>query len=440
METDKLHKNEDTAIGCSVAAIILFGLALLCLFSMFSFTSLFSDISSIYALIFISFIFLIVLHLQHTYSEDKVSNMKFRYDNKYSELEKQKEKNMVEYQRLLSDLEFEYDKKNKELQTEYSRKEGKLKDLLEAKSTLKYLATAYADAVAFIFTESANYLRHKPKPALTASEEVKRMKKEARQLAADAKMYQYQYELLLLSMPGSEEDMNDDGTMDIVKDYYEQNIEQDEDYDKVQDYVSKSEYESMSVDDRNQLALDRYMSHNKNKWQIGRDYEMYICHWLREKGYSVEHTGIQGLQDLGRDIIAHKDGIDYIIQCKYWGHKKVIREKYVMQLYGTTVAYSIQNRSLYKPKAIFIANIDLSETAMQFASYLGIKVIKQPLGEYPVIKCNINQGNKIYHLPFDQQYDRTKICNTGEFFASTVKEAVAAGFRRAYRHNFHNNN
>ena len=46
MEQKKLHENEDMAIGCSVGAIILFGIALLCLFSMFSFSSLFSDISS----------------------------------------------------------------------------------------------------------------------------------------------------------------------------------------------------------------------------------------------------------------------------------------------------------------------------------------------------------------------------------------------------------
>lgn len=437
MDAKKLHEREDTAIGCSIGAVILLGLALLCLFSMFSFTSLFSDISSVYALIFLFFVFMVVLHIQHTHSENKVSGIKFKYNNEYEELKKQKEKNEYEHKRLMSDLQFEYNKKTLDLQTDYSKKEERLKELINSKSPLKYLATAYADAVTYVFTESAKYLRYKSHPALTASEEVKRMKKEARQHAADAKMYQYQYEMLLSTMPDAEDEMKDDGTMDIVKDYYEQNMGQSEDYDKVQDYVTKSEYATMSIDDRNQLALDRYMSRHKNNWQIGRDYEMYICHWLRCEGYTVEHTGIQGLQDLGRDIIAHKDGIDYVIQCKYWGHKKVIREKYIMQLFGTTVAYNIQHSNLYQSKGIFVTNIDLSETAQQFAKFLRIKVIKKPIGEYPVIKCNINQGNKIYHLPFDQQYDRTQICNPGEFFASTVKEAVDAGFRRAYRHNFY---
>jgi hypothetical protein len=37
------------------------------------------------------------------------------------------------------------------------------------------------------------------------------------------------------------------------------------------------------------------------------------------------------------------------------------------------------------------------------------------------------------HLPFDQQYDSTKIKNKGEFYAVTVAEAEAAGFRRAFK-------
>lgn len=40
---------------------------------------------------------------------------------------------------------------------------------------------------------------------------------------------------------------------------------------------------------------------------------------------------------------------------------------------------------------------------------------------------------KIYHLPFDQQYDNVKINKPGECFAFTVKEAEGKGFRRAYK-------
>ena len=47
----------------------------------------------------------------------------------------------------------------------------------------------------------------------------------------------------------------------------------------------------------------------------------------------------------------------------------------------------------------------------------------------------MRNGEKIYHLPFDQQYDKTKLEKKyGEFYCKTVKEAEDSGFRRAFRH------
>lgn len=72
------------------------------------------------------------------------------------------------------------------------------------------------------------------------------------------------------------------------------------------------------------------------------------------------------------------------------------------------------------------------------AKELNIDVRKIELKKnYPMIKCNINPTTKekIYHLPFDQQYDKTIIIkNSGEFYAKDVKEAVSKGFRRAFRY------
>ena len=54
--------------------------------------------------------------------------------------------------------------------------------------------------------------------------------------------------------------------------------------------------------------------------------------------------------------------------------------------------------------------------------------------DYPCIKCNIGADRrKIYHLPMDQLYDRTKIQRQGECYVSTVKEAEDLGFIRAKR-------
>lgn len=43
-------------------------------------------------------------------------------------------------------------------------------------------------------------------------------------------------------------------------------------------------------------------------------------------------------------------------------------------------------------------------------------------------------GERIYHLPFDQQYDTTVVePDRGECFVATVAEAEQLGFRRAWR-------
>lgn len=89
-------------------------------------------------------------------------------------------------------------------------------------------------------------------------------------------------------------------------------------------------------------------------------------------------------------------------------------------------------------KGVLVTNIQLSEMAKKMASYLDIKYAESvEMGAYPCIKCNIGHDEfgetKIYHLPFDQMYDATKIKKKGEFYAMTVAEAEAAGFRRAFK-------
>ena len=89
-------------------------------------------------------------------------------------------------------------------------------------------------------------------------------------------------------------------------------------------------------------------------------------------------------------------------------------------------------------RAIFYCTTKLSPLANRFAHELDIQLEESHVFErtYPCIKCNISKkdGKKIYHLPFDQQYDKVKIePGHGEFYCRTVEEAEKQGFRRAYR-------
>ena len=52
--------------------------------------------------------------------------------------------------------------------------------------------------------------------------------------------------------------------------------------------------------------------------------------------------------------------------------------------------------------------------------------------DWPMVKCNIaDDGERIYHLPMDQQYDRVEIAKKGECYVHTVAEAENLRFRRA---------
>jgi hypothetical protein len=206
-------------------------------------------------------------------------------------------------------------------------------------------------------------------------------------------------------------------------------------------FISKEEYDSLSTTEKNIKALEYYKNRKKRNWEIGRDFEMYIGYKLEKSGFDVIYFGIeQKLNDLGRDLIAKKDGFTYVVQCKYWSKEKQIHEKHLAQLYGTYIMYKLENPSEKNIKPLFVTHTSLSDVAKKFAKALGIMVIEnEKLGEYPLIKCKVsrdefNYETKIYHLPMDQQYDKVIIKqNKGDYRAFTIDEAENKGFRRAYK-------
>jgi hypothetical protein len=250
----------------------------------------------------------------------------------------------------------------------------------------------------------------------------------------------YKYEYLLVIFPELADFVEDIETIKQLN-QLEDIKSLEEDFDRTKFFLSSDEYMMLSEDERNQLALDRYVSGQRTKWQIGRDYELYCGIEYEKKGWDVHYFGMEKkLEDMGRDLIAIKNDEHHIIQCKFWSKNKVIHEKHISQLYGTAIMYSLEKANAKKVKAVFVTNIELSQRARSFAEKLGVIVHENfEIKDFPRIKCNVNKDefgfeSRIYHLPFDQQYDKTKINKKSEFFAFTVEQAVKAGFRRAYRY------
>lgn len=233
-------------------------------------------------------------------------------------------------------------------------------------------------------------------------------------------------------------DLKDDIVESAEEEYIFGDYTPAESYDPTTLYVTKEEYRNLAPQERNQRALDRFWKRpNKSKRLIGLLYERYIGHLYECRGYDVRYAGAQdGLKDLGRDLICKKAGDTILIQCKYWAHFKTIHEKHIFQLFGSVFQMRNKNPEL-KIKAIFITSTSISDLAKDFANELDIEVVEgfKFDNDYPSIKCNISKnGEKIYHLPFDQQYDNVKIISKqGEFYCKTVADAERAGFRRALR-------
>ena len=388
--------------------------------------------------------------------EAEVGKLKRECEQKSKNIEAnyhQKEKNLTErYNELRRQLSKEYEEKNKELvkayyslekdlrieEAELENSRVKLTELIKSTTPFSRSAALAADIQLIIFKDYRDYLLKKSHPALSAAETVSELKREVRRYIKDYKLMLYKYEYLKNLFPELGRYLDDDEGELVEIEEFQNNNGYTDGYDRVRDYISKEEYMKLSESERNQRAYDKWKAKNKSKWIVGMLYEIQVSQLLQRNGYKVEEYGMNnGFQDLGRDIIAHKEGITYIIQCKNWNAKSQIHENTVCQTFGTTIEYELsKDVSLIPDKIVpvIITTTTLSETALRFANKLGVEVKYIRFDDsIPLIKCNINNKNKIYHLPFDQQYWHTYIDKEGEFYAYTVEEAEKKGFRRAYR-------
>jgi hypothetical protein len=313
-------------------------------------------------------------------------------------------------------------------------------DLEGNKKTRKWVAAMYAEVLGLMDTYRAEYLEWKKRPSYKGAEVVKEVKQEKRGLLKKVKYLEYQLKTYEEYFPIIEE----------IKDYVleddtflfnlgDKNLE--DEVDPTQRFLKPEEFKKLNASQKNQLALDRYKKKKHSNLEIGRIYERYLGYIYELEGWVVKFTGIiDGFDDLGRDLICTKDNEIHIVQAKNWSKFKIIREKYLYQHFATTTHYKLQNKIPKKIKVtpVFYSTIDYSDMAKKVAKALSIDIKTKKLDwDYPMIKCNVNPQTKekIYHLPFDQQYDKIIIGNNeGECYVNTVAQATAKGFRRAFKY------
>lgn len=311
-------------------------------------------------------------------------------------------------------------------------------ELQSAHPDNQYIATVLTDAEETVLDKKL-YNRW-DRASCTASYIKKKFNEHARQWRLESRLYKYQTQLYESLFPDLSEYAVGEVDAEEKRKVHPSDWLPDEEYQKLSD-IQKLE--------RAQIALDRYVSGPKSNWEVGRDYELYVGYLFREKGWSVIQNGItKKFEDMGRDLICRKDGLTLIVQCKFWGQKKEIHENHITQLLGTTLTYAIENQcprlelgriggDATRIVPVFVTSTRLSETAQRFADALHVQVrvidFNPRTSVFPRIKCNIGKEGKIFHLPFDQMYDRAVISSNAERYAFTVEEAMSHGFRRARR-------
>lgn len=250
---------------------------------------------------------------------------------------------------------------------------------------------------------------------------------------AELQKSQYKLEFLLSAFPELRDFKSDSGYINYIQEESERC--------NILNWISQSEYDILSEVDREQLAVNRYIaSSDKSNWEKGRDYEIYVAYRLYNQGYGIEQEGLnKKLKDMGRDIIAkHRDTKKIlIVQCKNWNTP--IRENVVFQLFGSYAEWLYENNKELFDEAVepvLYVTRSVSVEAARCAKLLRVRIEVLPIDKFPAIKCNINKNTHeyIYHLPFDRHYDQVRINEKGKGYMFSIKEAMKAGFRRAYNH------
>ena len=355
-------------------------------------------------------------------------------------------------QRLSSELSADLDGIRKVAADERAAVEKDRKQLAHDREALEALLESRVRGFAFIADAWADYelaaasrlstaLMYKKNPATSAAKEVRSKGKELAVMRRELKRTQWVLALYEFHFPWLNELRDFETELSYVAGQPDDEIGittggAEAVLDPAQRWLSKDEHAALSPAQRNQRALDRYLVSRKTPWQVGRDYERYVGYVREQAGAKVSYHGIfKGLEDLGRDLVCSTRNEIEVVQCKRWSKHKTIHEKHVFQLFGTVVAMRIEHPDR-TVTGTFTTTTHLSERALKFAEQLGVHVEEDfPLLDYPRIKCNVSRdGQRIYHLPFDQQYDTTVIEPAkGEHWASTVEEAEELGFRRAWK-------
>ncbi len=315
---------------------------------------------------------------------------------------------------------------------------------IRAESALLPSVVEWVDRIQeMIDARDADYLLEKRNPAPKARDAVSEARADARNWRRQAAALRNQVALYETQAPWLAETL--DYTVEEIAEglavLAKEEAERVAGADPSSAYIGESEWARLSPVERDQLALDRYFERRqRSAWLAGVAYERYVGYLYESKGFDVAYQGATlGVSDLGIDLVCRRADHYTLVQCKRLSEAKGIpvRENTVAQVYGAALFFAYQRGiDATSVTPVIVTSFELSEQAREFANALGVKFQeRRAFARYPAIKCNVGKrSERIYHLPFDQQYDVTSVVPAGgDCWATSAQEATSLGFRRAFR-------
>lgn len=354
-------------------------------------------------------------------------------------------------------LEFKKDdwEKEKHRWEEWLKYEKSVIEYLPQEKTkgFPWLATAYDNYYKMRDGKLVDYLKSKPHSATKSAEVVRQITKERREAEKAARQANYLLDYCKSLAPWLEDYIGIEAQeLDtVINEIHSTWEKKEEEFDEEVKRHFGPKFSNLTPTEKLQNKLDWWWNKpNKTDWQIGREYERYIGYLYESRNWEVDYHGKKGFEDLGRDLVCKNGKSVEILQCKRWSQAKEIHEKHIYYLFGTTVEYFLDHYgnivssqlSLFPeliknnhvtPRLITTANV--SPKAEQVAKLLGVGIDHIPFRPYPSVKCNVSHktGEKIFHLPFDQQYDNILIEEERiERYVDNVQQAESLGFRHAF--------
>lgn len=334
------------------------------------------------------------------------------------------------------------DNKKEEYEKSILENEKERKNLEFKESLLNYklnstMLKIYNDFYEKYLNEYIDFFSTKKNPSIKSSEYLKEIKTEFK----ETKIKTLKLELLLSQF------IDDEIEKEKLKSEKEKNILDDSFSAHIYSQLSKEEWNRLTYIEKLDLIVKKYKERQKDKLNIGLEFERYCGYLYENEGYSVKYNGIlKGKSDGGIDLIATKKDKILFIQCKYWGKDKMIRENTISQVYGSALKMSLDRGENYKSfiDKLFSKNIEililtktiLSEEAKEFCEKLNVS-FKENIEinqEYPIIKCVYGE-EKIFYIPTDFQYDNIRFGSTYKKYSrvDSCKKASELGYRHAFR-------